>query len=348
MMRKHNLPAFAITVVNDKGIYYQYVFGYADREKEIPATTKTVFKLWSVSKAFTAIEIFREVEEGLLDVDSSLVKYLPDFKIRRRFSENKPVTIKSILAHRSGLPRNECVMIPDSGRDTNYLERFENATNDCFMAFPVGYRYKYSNLGYDLLGRIIEENRGQGFFRYMKEHLLDDLGMESSTFHSSGIPDNAVIAKGYEYYKGKYYPMIQYDDSSVPSGNLYSTIEDLSVFIKAVVNNEVFDNKEIMFNMFVDHYSKKTDPETMGLGWKTTKINGSELMIWHDGGPGEGIGALVCVLPFRKLGIAMIGTGTSFSGSISVPFAIDIINHLLGAKSEKEKMYCICPVHLVQ
>jgi hypothetical protein len=84
--------------------------------------------------------------------------------------------------------------------------------------------------------------------------------------------------------------------------------------------------------MFNDHFSSKNDPETMGLGWKTSRILGSELMIWHDGGPDDGTGALIAFLPERKLGIAMISNSTAFGGNISVPFAIEIFDKMLLAK----------------
>jgi hypothetical protein len=128
--------------------------------------------------------------------------------------------------------------------------------------------------------------------------------------------------------------MIQSDINSVPSGNLYSTIEDLSIFLKTVICNEVFNSKETMSLMYTDYYSNKADPEQMGLGWKTTKLHASELMVWHDGGPMEGTGALVAILPESKIGIALIANGTSFSGSISVPFAMKIFDQILETKSD--------------
>lgn len=341
VMRKHHLPALAIALVDENGIIYREAFGLTDIENNTAASTKSVFKIWSVAKVFTAIEIFREVEEGLVDLSLPITQYLPEFNIKSRYNHEGSVTLKSILAHRSGLPRNKCVTIPDATVDIHFLERFEKSISDCFMAFPVGYRYKYSNLGYDLLGRVIEKNRNEGFAGFMRDHLLYDLGMKNSCFSAGDLSDPGKLAKGYEYYKRKYYPMVQSDISSIPSGNLYSTIEDLSAFLNSVINDEVFNDKETMSQMFTDHYSKKADPERMGLGWKTTKLYGNELLIWHDGGPAEGTGALVAVLPHKKLGIAIIGNATSFSGSVSLPFAIEIFDQMLelkhGEYSQPEK-----------
>ncbi len=332
MMRKHHLPAFALCIVEDQHILFQESLGYIDLEKEIPATDHSVFKLYSVAKMFTALEIFREVEEGLIDLDAPLSAYLPEFRIQSRFPDQGTVTVRSILAHRSGLPRNGCISCPPDEHDPYSLERFERSTWECYMAYPVGFRYHYSNLGYDLLGRIVEQNREMDFATYMKTHLLNDLGMANSAFFSGALSSPHAVAQGYEYFKRKHYPMDQSDIANIPSGNLYSTIEDLSSFLKALINKQVFAKEHTLEHMCGDHYSAPEDPETMGLGWKTIKIAGDELMIWHDGGPDDGMGALVAFLPDQKLGIAMVANSTSFSSDKTVPFAMHIFDRLLEGK----------------
>jgi len=337
MMRRHHLPAFAMSIVESDRVLFQSVQGFVDMEKQIPATGQSIFKIYSVSKAFTALEIFREVEEGLIVLDDPITKYLPDFRIQSRFPEGAPITVKSLLAHRSGLPRNECLTCPPAEDDPYSLHKFDVCSRDCFLAYPVGTRYKYSNLGYNLLGRIVEEKRNMGFEDYMKKHLLSDMGMESSTFQSSDLDSTTLIAKGYEYYKRKYYPMHQTDIKNVPSGNLYSNLEDMSVFLQGVLRNSIFTDENTLERMCIDHYSTELDPETMGLGWKTTLLAGGELMIWHDGGPDEGVGALVAAVPDQNLAVAMIANSKSFGGNISVLFAKEILEQLLVEKGTIEK-----------
>jgi CubicO group peptidase (beta-lactamase class C family) len=336
MMRKHHLPAFAACIVEDEEILFQDARGYIDLENKIPASVHSVFKLLSVAKAFTAIEIFREVEEGSIHLDEPITRYLPEFSIQSRFPEKGPPTVKSLMAHRSGLPRNGCLACPPGEGDPYTLDKFERSTAECYMAFPVEFRYHYSNLGYNLLGRIIEQNRDMGFAQYMKTHLLEDLGMKNSTFYFGDISNPHDLALGYEYFKRKYYPMFQSEIKSVPSGNLYSTIGDLSTFLKVLLNNEVFAKENTLQQMCVDHFSSKEDPETMGLGWKTMKISGDELMIWHDGGPDDGSGALIAMVPNLKLGIAMTANSTSFGSDKSVQFAMEIFKRLMEEKGYSE------------
>ena len=344
MMRKHHLPAFALCIVDQEKILYQDAKGYIDLENHIPASPSSVFKLLSVAKAFTALEIFREVEEGRIDLDAPLTNYLPEFSIQSRFTEKKPITVKSLLAHRSGLPRNGCIDCSPQEGDSYTLDKFEKSTAECYMAFPVAYRYHYSNLGYNLLGRIIEQNRNMGFARYMKIHLLNDLGMESSTFNFDDIENPHNLALGYEYYKRKHYPKLMTNINTIPSGNLYSTIGDLSIFLQAFLNNKVFAEDNTAQKMYVDHFSTREDPETMGLGWKTRKLAGGDLMVWHDGGPDDGSGALIAMVPEQNLGLAMLANSTSFGSDKSVPLAINIFNRLIEEKSNSGPMPAEKPV----
>lgn len=329
LMKRNHLPALALTIVQEDKVIYQEAHGLIDLEKNIEARSESIFKLWSVAKVFTALEIFKEAEEGLIQLDAPISEYLPEFCIQSRYQDTDPITVRSLLAHRSGLPRNECLICEETNWEKGSLVKFEEAASACFLAYPPAYRYKYSNLNYDLLGRIIEENRGANFAEYMDEQLLKKLGMSRSTFSSGTIIDTSQVALGYEYYKRHYYPMIQSDINSVPSGNLYASIDDLSQFLISALTNELFDSIQTMEQMFVDHYSRREDPETMGLGWKMTHMNSGELMVWHDGGPGEGIGALIALLPEEKTGIAVVANSTGFASNRSIPFVKDIFEHLL-------------------
>ena len=334
LLKEKNLPSVAFTLIDDQETIRQGAFGMADREFEIPAEVDTVYKLWSVSKVFTAIETMRLVEGGLLDLDASITEYIPSFSIQSRFRDSGTITSRSILTHRSGLPRNGCFFV-DLGKDA--LKDMVASLENCQMATPVGYRYKYSNIGIDTLGYIIQEYRDDSFPSYMFNNLLQPIGMTDSTFLRKNIPSQREIAMGYEYYQGEYYPYEQNDITGSPSGNLYSTIEDMGKFVKFIfrggaVNGEQIIGTDILDSMFVDQTANPKDPQMMGLGWKTSNALIGEHLVWHDGGPSEGIGSLVAFLPERKLGIVLFANGTSFDGSVSVPLALDILKIMLESK----------------
>jgi CubicO group peptidase (beta-lactamase class C family) len=332
VLKKYHLPSLAIVLVDGEKIIFKSAKGMADIDKAVELNEDTYFKVWSIAKVFTALEIFREYEAGLVDINRPITDYLPDFKINSIFEEGRVITIKNILAHRSGLPRNECVSIRNSGNPQRSLDKFERSIHDCYLAFPPETRYKYSNLGYDLLGRVVEEVRDEGFNSYMDDNLLPLAGLTESTFTAERISSSENIATGYEYYKGKYYPLNQSENiNSVPSGNLYTTLNDLQNFLLNILSGKgLFQKEETLNMMFQDHYSSPADPETMGLGWKTTRLMDNKLMAWHDGGPDDGTGALIAFVPEENIGLAIVSNSTAFGANVSVPLTIQIFNEMKG------------------
>jgi CubicO group peptidase (beta-lactamase class C family) len=346
VMKQRNIPGAAAVMIDDQEIIWQASFGLADVEQETPVTTDTVFKLWSLAKPFTATELMRLVEEGRLDLDAPLNEYVPDFSIHSRFPGSEAITLRHILTHRSGLPRNACQH--DFGWDTGpaAIERLATALEDCFLAYPTGERYKYSNIGYVTLGYIIQDLRGGAFPPYMRDRLLSPIGMTSSAFYSTDLPPGSELAMGYEYFEGEYYPYEQYDVGNIPSGNLYATSGDLATFVKFIFRGgEGADGQlispETLNSMTEDQYSRPADPQLMGLGWKLGRVADSELLVWHDGGPSEGIGSLIAMLPERKLGVVLLGNATTFEGAVSLPIAVEMLEVMLEtrdgvAAAEKE------------
>lgn len=334
MMRKHHLPSVAVALIDDQDTIWQETNGFANLEAEIPAETDTVYKLWSVSKAFTAIETMRLVQDGLIDLDTPITEYFPDLSIQSRFPVTEPITARKILTHRAGLPRNECHWI---GLGPDMLADLVYSLEDCHQVYPVGEHYKYSNIGFDLLGYLIEKMRQESFPDYMRDNLLLPAGMENSAFLRSQISDDFIVAAGYEYDEGAYYPYDQGDITSLPSGNAYASVQDLTNFVKFIFHAGIVAGEQIIkpdtFELiFTTQASNDNDPQPMGLGWKTATVLGSEHLVWHDGGPDDGTGALVAFLPERKLGVVLISNSTAFGSNISVPFAIDILEVMLESK----------------
>ena len=171
-MKEHKVPGASFVLVDDQQIVAIRSFGFADLKTRTPVEDDTVFKLWSVSKAFTAIEIMRLVNEGAIGLDDPVTAHLPRFVIGNRFPAGRTITIRDILTHRSGLPRNDALAEPEETLICEVLEDKVSSLRHAYLSYPVGRRYKYSNIGFDLLGRIIELKRGTCFPWHMKpEHL---------------------------------------------------------------------------------------------------------------------------------------------------------------------------------
>lgn len=157
-MRTHKIPGIAVALIDGQNIIYENGFGVADLETKTPITIDTIFNAGSVAKLFTGIEIMRMYEQGLIDIDAPVSQYLPDFSIKSTWSESAAdiITIRDILNHRSGLPRGSGLLGWHWDARPEVMSAQVESAAELYQAYPAGHWYKYSNFGYNILGRIIE------------------------------------------------------------------------------------------------------------------------------------------------------------------------------------------------
>ncbi len=168
-------------------------FGYADLELRVPATARTVYRIGSLTKQFTALAIMQLVERGRLSLEDGLTDLLPEFSER-----GNGITVRHLLTHTSGIKSYTELGMPWRSKIRLDLTRREMVElfKDEPLEFRPGTRYAYSNSGYFLLGMIIEEVSGQPYDEYLRQHVFRPLGL-SATYYC----DNTTIilhrAEGY-------------------------------------------------------------------------------------------------------------------------------------------------------
>jgi CubicO group peptidase (beta-lactamase class C family) len=235
LIKKQGIPSVIIAIIDDQDVVWQEAFGISVTEDNITASIDDVYKTGSIAKVFTALAIMKLYEEGRIDLDDPLEKYLPDFHLKTRFPCSAPITIRSLLSHRSGFPRDDIYVIDELGvriPPVNLQDKIESINGD-YAVYPVGTRVKYSDIGIATLGRIIEIVSGLGYAAYMQRNILQPIGMHNSSFLSNErINDNSAM--GYSILDRKAYPIEQFDICDLPAGNMYSTIGDMSVFAKYI------------------------------------------------------------------------------------------------------------------
>ncbi len=344
MMRKHNLPSVAVSLLDGDKVIYQQITGVSNIEKGIQADNDTVYKAGSIAKLFTAIEIMRLYDEGLIDLDEPITTYLPDFSIQSRFNDSGEITIRNILSHRSGLPRNGNIPLWAWDNGTLIIRDLVASLEESFLAYPADYRFKYSNVGFNVLARIIEQIRGEWFANYMRDSLLRPIGMNSSTFLSSDIIDNDKIAVGYFKDQKENIAYDQYDIITLASGNLYSTLDDMNEFAKFIFNRGNVDdvqllNESTLSMMFESQYPKPTDPQKVGMGffYDRTRLPNNEVAVFHAG-INQGTASIIALLPEEELGVIMFSNSDEFE-SISKFLAVELLELLYETKTglRKEK-----------
>ena len=312
LQKKHNLPSYGISMFDGEEIIYEEAVGLSNIEQNIEANLQTVFKAGSIAKVFTALGIMKLYEEGLVDLDVPIETYLPEFSIQSRFNDSDPITIRNILAHRSGLPRNGNIPRWAWDNDTYVLRDLVASLEESYVAYPANYRFKYTNVGYEILARIIEVVRGELFVYHMRDTFFLPIGMNTSSFISQEISDYSRIAVGY-YKDGKNnIPFDQYDMIYLASGNLYTTLEDMRTFAKFVfnkgkVNGLQIINETTLSLMFEDHYSNNGDPKKIGAGFQldNTLLPENAQIVYHAG-TSQGTNSMFAYVPELEIGHGQI------------------------------------------
>ena len=174
------LPGTAVGIVHDQDLVYAAGFGHADVESKTQMTANSIFRIASHSKLFTAISVMQLRDAGKLQLDDPITDYLPWFNIQNRHTSSRPVTIRHLLTHTSGLPREA-----GSGYwldfDFPTMEQVRERLPDQETIFPTETRWKYSNLALALAGEIVAVISGQSFSDYVQANIFNPLEMASSS-----------------------------------------------------------------------------------------------------------------------------------------------------------------------
>ncbi|MFQ5818257.1 MAG: serine hydrolase domain-containing protein, partial [Terriglobia bacterium] len=175
-MKKRHIPGLALAVVKNGQVIKAKSYGLANLELDVPVTLDSVFELASVTKPFTATAIMLLVEEGKVGLDDKISKFLINAPYTWR-----DITVRHLLTHTAGFA-SDCKEIRKQGWLANYMtaEMFE-AGSKCPADFAPGERWQYSDLGYFLLGMIIEEVSGKRYREFVRERIFQPLGMTATT-----------------------------------------------------------------------------------------------------------------------------------------------------------------------
>jgi serine beta-lactamase-like protein LACTB len=301
------LPALSIALIDDQRVVWARGFGFQDRDRKVPATAETVYRVGSVSKLFTDVAVMQLVEDGKLTLDTPLMKYVPDFKPGTK-PEFKPVTLRMLMAHRSGLIREPPVgNYFDPSEPT--LKKTVASLNGIELVYPPGERTKYSNGGIGLVGYALQKSQGEKFERYVKRRVLDPLGMTSSVFEPTPpVTKNLADAVMWTVH-GREFPAPTFELGEAPAGCMYSTVLDLAKFASCVfaggkVGGEQLLKPESLAEMLRPQFAKEGDKEGFGLGFHFSDLDGHK-RIGH-GGAIYGFATDLSLLPDRKLGVVVV------------------------------------------
>ncbi|MFQ5702902.1 MAG: serine hydrolase [Gemmatimonadales bacterium] len=333
-MGTKDLPALSIALVDDQDIVWARGFGYQNPGDSVPATANTVYRVGSVSKLFTDIAIMQLVEKGELDIDIPIQTYLPEFNPRNPF--RKPITLRALMSHRSGLVREPPAgnYFDDSGTS---LAQMVTSLNETELVYEPETRIKYSNAAIATAGYVLERTQGEPFAGYVKQTVLEPLGMT----HSAFLPEPALVkdlATAYMWaFDGREYEAPGFQLGMAPAGSMYSTVLDLGKFMTVMFAGGKRDGDRILEKASLDSmWTPQFAPDTVrsgyGLGFSLSRLDGHR-RIGH-GGAIYGFATELAMLPDEKLG-AIVVTSRDVANAITTTIANQALRAMLALKANE-------------
>jgi len=286
--------AGAVMLVADKDkVLTCETVGYAEVAAKKPMQKDSVFWIASQSKPITATALMMLVDEGKVNVDDPVEKYLSEFKGQMVVAEKDaehvvlkkpahPITVKNILSHTSGLPFSSPIEKPT-------LDRLPLADRvRSYAILPLDFepdtKYQYSNAGINTAARIIDVVTGQSFEQFLDERLFRPLGMKDTTFWPTS-EQVARLAKSYKPGAGNkgleetaitqlHYPLTDRAERyPIPAGGLFSTAADLARFYELILNRGQLDGRRFLSEKAIGQLTSRQTPDSLrqsyGFGFQT-------------------------------------------------------------------------------
>ena len=330
------LPAFSIALVDDQRVVWAKGFGFRDRAKKIPASAETVYRAGSVSKLFTDVAIMQLVEDGKIDLDEPVAKYVPDFKPKYKEGQ-KPITLRMLMAHQSGLIRESPVgNYFDPSEPT--LEKTVASLDGIELVYDPGARMKYSNAAIALVGYTLEVSQKEKFEKFVQRRVLDQLGMKSGSFLPTAEVKKHLADAVMWTYHGREFPAPTFELGMAPAGCLYASVLDLAKFHSCLFAGGQAGDKQILkaetiAEMLRPQFAKTEGQRGFGLGFIVAELDGKK-RIGH-GGAVYGFSTEFAALPTEKLGVVAISARDS-SNAVTTRVANEALRLMLAVKAGKE------------
>lgn len=316
VLKDWNCPAFSVAVIEKDKLVYAKGFGFADYENKIPATENTLYASGSCTKAFTCSLLGILQEEGKVDFDKPARNYLPQLKFYNDELNNK-VTIRDMMCHRTGLPRyDDAWGLFKSKSVDSLLKKVQ------FQEPNYGLRekFQYNNFMFLAQGKIIENLTGKNYRAYLREKLLQPLGMTNLTFSVDSMAKNKDRALGYvstEFDEIKQTDYVNLDVMSAVGG-INTSVVEMAKWAMLWANNGVYKGKRLLPANFVRDaigsqiiiaggVPANNNPglyfNTYGLGWFLSSYRGHYRV--DHGGTITGFTANVAFFPTDNVGIVV-------------------------------------------
>ncbi len=337
LIAEHDVPAAAVAVsVGDEVV--EAAAGTLNLATGVEATTDSVFQIGSITKVWTATLVMQLVDEGLVDLDEPVHRYLPELRLADQ-SAAEAMTVRQLLCHTAGF---EGDIFTDTGRGDDCVEKLVALLGDVPQLFTPGELFSYNNAGYCVLGRLVEVVRGTSYDEALVEHLITPLGLT----HTAVSPYEAIVhraAMGHVQPAPDApqvpAPVWALARSNGPAGAMLAmTARDLVAFAKMHLSGGVAASGDKLLTpgaVKAMQTKQVTLPDLRvlgtgwGLGWELFETVGTP-MVGHDGNT-IGQASFLRVLPDHDLSVTLLTNGGDPYGLFHA-----VVGHVLRALVEVE------------
>ena len=349
---RNAIPSMAIGLYDDTGMLWADGFGKA-RDDGMPASYQTVYRVGSVSKLFTDIAVMQLVAKGELDLDAPVTDYLTDFQPENPF--DVPITLRQLMCHRAGLVREPPVGHYIDASEPSLRETVESL-NATTLVHEPGSTTKYSNAGIAVVGYVLEVVTGKPFDQAVREAVLDPLGMKSSDFVPSDRVSGQLADAEMRTLDRRRFEAPTFQLGMAPAGSLYSTIEDLAAFSRAIMTDgDGLIDQAALEEMLTPQFAEAGATAGFGLGFGIGNLRlsssaaGNETnsdaeprsfrRVGHNGAI-YGFSTSLVLLPDEDLGVA-ITSSLDVSNGLIAEVADEALDLLLRAQLDDPELVSV-------
>jgi CubicO group peptidase (beta-lactamase class C family) len=332
-MQEMRIPGAALGIVKGDEIVHLEGFGDAD-DSGRKVTLQTPFKIGSMSKSFTALAIMQLVDDGKVDLEAPVQRYIPWFRVADSEASSR-ITVRRLLNQTSGIPTSAGLTYMHKGDSSNdALEKEVRAMSNVELTHPPGEVYQYSNLNYTTLGLIVQMVSGESYEQYVKEHILTPLGMKNS-FMFLPEAERHGLATGHQFWFGRPFPGggLVYNRAITPAGLITSDARDMSRYLIAQLDEGRYEGAQVLSAEGIAKLHRGTidmgGKSSYAMGWIDGEIDGVPV-VWHNGDPGD-FHATMVLVPKSEWGVVVLMNGSNDlrQGSLD-KIALGVVARLVG------------------
>lgn len=312
-------------VINKEGKTWIYNKGQSNKESKVDFDSKTISRIASVTKIFTAVAVLQLVEKKLISLDTKVGSIIPEFNVGNKAK----ITVKHLLQNSSGIPHY--ANKKEINNKINYLS-FEGVLEVYAkrpLLFEPGTQFEYSVYGYQTLGIVIEKITGITYGQYLKENIFLPAKMNNTSIELFG---EKIENKSLLYHKKNKRKTVEVKNHNIsnriPAGGILTTLEDLLLFGNAVVTHKIISSSSLELMMTNSGLVKKPN-NPYGLGLRIYGEGKNMGRIVGHNGHQLGSSAFLFLFPDRGIATAVISNTSVYNGIGSIGIGLFEVSHKL-------------------